>query len=230
MSSIEQDWNRDVIGFIAVLRRMYEPRWTPWTDLDREQALQRSREWIEALRKAEVSIDDLQWSLAEWINGPGAENFPALVDLILPIHRRAHAQRVTAARSMATAPQCDGSGWLRDSPLSEDRVPCPTCNPFVREVYDSTDVTLWPRYLTGIRLNELHPDVTVAANGTLVVKQSSGRVMPPRCRASMREDPNDRIISPSRGRAIAWDAYVAECHERGRLPSQAWFDSVFPSS
>lgn len=137
-------------------------------------------------------------------------------------HPRVRAARATRTTRASTTAHCDGTGFIRldggprpeteYAPMEEYR-PCPRCNPYLSDVH--SDRARWARYLVGVPLYELHPDVKW--NNHTKQMTIEGGTMPPRCQVESRFDRNPSFAE---GRVIAYRAMLDDLAERGATEEQ----------
>src|SRR5262245_7075999 len=108
------DWYSEaMIQVIGSLRRLYEPRPTPWTGLDTQAAQQLAIDWINLFAAAGISADDVRAAAADWERGEEGQFFPSPQALIRIVHDATRErQRVDHIRDARPEnAQCDGTGW-----------------------------------------------------------------------------------------------------------------------
>lgn len=106
---------------------------------------------------------------------------------------------------------CDGSGWIE---VPDGRRPCRRCNTALAEVWADADKLR--RYRDGAPIWTLDVGVERKRDGTL--KWTNGA--PPQCHPV---HDGLLVVTPERGWAIARDAYLADCAERGVKPNPKRF-------
>ena len=106
--------------------------------------------------------------------------------------------------------RCDGHGWVV---IDGESKPCPTCSPALAVIDD--DPTMFREWNSGIALHDIFG---------MDKKEFQREWERPPCRPGHHDD---APLSLAEGKAVARQAYIADCEERGVEPRLDFFDSVF---
>lgn len=149
--------------------------------------------WLNVFHSDDPTM--VMYGVREWVLTE--TRFPTPADL----RRYMRQARIDSQAALPPSRGCDGTGW-RDIP--EGLMPCSTCNPALAQVFADRDKLRRWRHGEAVK--------------TLI--NMDMMIMPVAyCQPdTFHEDPNDRMVSPSVGRRIAWRAHVDDAADRQVAP------------
>lgn len=149
--------------------------------------------WLNVFHSDDATI--VMQGIREWVLTE--TRFPTPADL----RRYIRMARIDNQTALPPSRGCDGTGWRW---IEEGLLPCSTCNPVLGEVFADRDkLRRWRNGEAASRL--VNMDMTVVP---VAYCQPD----------TFHEDPDDRMVSPSVGRRIAWRAHVEDAAARGVAP------------